>query len=789
MKTKATFIFFILMLIPVLSYSQKSFQTLKGVVLDEKLRKPMPGATVILTSINPIKGAKTDKNGWFRFDSIPVGRHEIKCRFIGYMDNIIQDINVISGKESDLTVLMVESTFLKKEVEVTAEKPFNLANNDLTISNVVNMKPDIINRFAGSKSDPNRMAANVAGCAGNDSRRNDIIVRGNSPLGVLWRIEGADVPNPNHFAISGTGGGVFSIINNNMLSNCDFITGAFPAEYGNRTAGVFDLHLRNGNADKSEHTFQAGLNGLEFMSEGPLPTGNRGSYVAAFRIVSLEPVKKLGFDLSVNAIPEYLDGSFKLNLPTKSFGNFSIWGLYGYSRTDSDDSEDVTEWAPKQREDDNHLKSSMYAVGIDNTHFFGENTYGKLFINNSASMIFSNNNYVYEDKSRLPSESYKGIEGTASISYQINHKINSQHFIKAGVSFKYMYFNDFYEELNDFDIMETRMDMQGNANLYSAFCHWQWRPTDLLELNTGIYYQFFSLNNHYAIEPRFAARYQLDDTRSINLAYGMHSQTHPLLYYFFLYAHRNNKFEATNYNMDFTRAHHFTIGYDELMFKDFHFKASAFYQYLYDVPTSLQIGKEYYSFVNLGADFSFDGEDSVFNVGKSHNYGLELTFEKNFTNNYYFLITATLLRSDYIDGNNIKRSTAFDLGHVLNILGGMEFKLDDANKYTLSVDAKVSHIGGRKVIPIDVAKSIIEKEKVRDYSRAYEETLKDYFQIDLKVGFNINCEKSTHNFFIAVDNILNTKNPYKQDWDEVNQRIKSKYQLGLFPYLGYRINF
>jgi len=255
----------------------------------------------------------------------------------------------------------------------------------------------MINRFAGSRSDPAKIASSTAGAAGNDNRRNDIIVRGNSPLGVLWRVEEVDLNNPNHFTVAATGGGVFSILNSNVIRSCDFITGAFPAEYGNKTAAVFDIQLRNGNSSRNENTFQIGLNGIEFSTEGPISLENGSSYLINARAMSLRPVKALGVDLSVTTEPEFMDAMFKVNLPTESMGNFTIWGIGGYCSADVKNSEDDDiDWNYTASVEDENIRSSMYAVSIANTHIISPNSFGKIYISNNANIIHTFNEFVLE---------------------------------------------------------------------------------------------------------------------------------------------------------------------------------------------------------------------------------------------------------------------------------------------------------------------------------------------------------------------------------------------------------
>src|SRR6187549_2593397 len=106
------------------------------------------------------------------------------------------------------------------------------------------------------------MVTSFAGVVQTEDGNNNVSIRGNSPAGLLWRMEGVDIPNPNHFANTGTAGGGISILSSQLLANSDFMTGAFPAEYGNALSGLFDLRLRKGNNEKREYTFQAGFLGI-----------------------------------------------------------------------------------------------------------------------------------------------------------------------------------------------------------------------------------------------------------------------------------------------------------------------------------------------------------------------------------------------------------------------------------------------------------------------------------------------------------------------------------------------
>ena len=324
MKQPIYLIFFLFM-IPQVALSQ---QTIRGTVTDAQTLQPLVGATVLLLGSDPVVGTLTDDEGRFRLEAVPVGRQGIQITYVGYEPVLRNNLIVSSAQEVVLEIRMEEQIRMADEVEIVAETDKSGSINELATVSVRTFSVEEAQRYAGSRNDPARMAQNFAGVSGVNDQRNDIIIRGNSPAGVLWRLEGIDIPNPNHYGALGTTGGPVSMLNNNNLSDADFITSAFPAEYGNALSGVFDMGLRNGNDETYEFMGQLGFNGLEAGVEGPLPIGKHASLIANYRYSTLAVFKLLGINSGTGAaIPEYQDLTFKLNVPTQMPEDlsFSAW--------------------------------------------------------------------------------------------------------------------------------------------------------------------------------------------------------------------------------------------------------------------------------------------------------------------------------------------------------------------------------------------------------------------------------------------------------------------------------
>jgi hypothetical protein len=196
--------------------------------------------------------------------NVPLGRQSFQTSYLGYKNYNISNIEVNAGKELVLDIHLEESVTALEEISVTGYKNKTIGINEMSVSSRM-FSVEETGRYAGSLNDVSRMATNYAGVTNADDSRNDIVIRGNSPSGLLWRLEDMEIPSPNHFTSVGSSGGPISMLNYNVIANSDFMSGAFPAEYGNATSGIFDIKLRNGNNSKREYMAQVGALGTEFM--------------------------------------------------------------------------------------------------------------------------------------------------------------------------------------------------------------------------------------------------------------------------------------------------------------------------------------------------------------------------------------------------------------------------------------------------------------------------------------------------------------------------------------------
>jgi len=770
-----------------LAYSQPLTQTVKGKIQDAQSGSGLPGATVLLLNATPIKGAVSNPDGEFELTQVPVGRQTLKISYVGYREQIVPNVLVTSGKEVILTVSLQEEVIQGQEVVVKAKRDDGLLNNEFATLSARTFNVEQTRRFAGGRNDPARMAANFAGVVSNNDARNDIVIRGNSPLGLLWRLEGLDIPNPSHYGgLSATGGPV-TILNNNTLAKSDFLTGAFPAMYGNATSGVFDLQLRSGNASKREYTGQIGFNGFELGAEGPLVKGKKATFLINYRYSVLAAVKKLGLNFGTgSAIPYYQDLTFKLDVPTGRPGNrFTLFGIGGKSSIDLlADPKDTTNFYNNGTTND-YNETSMGVLGTAYTHYLNDRAYLKFSLAASGSTYAVKDDTLNAESQPFAHYRDHSSQGRLTGLVQFNQKLNARHTLAAGIylhRLAYTYADSVFYQLRIWKPLHAET---GSTGLMQTYVQWQLRPSNQLTVNTGLHGSFFALNHTYTIEPRLGIRYDIAPRQTVAFSVGMHSQLQPLQLYFQKTRLSDTQFIETNRNLSFTRSVQTVAGYETTLGEAIRFKAEAYYQYLYKVPVQQQPSTQ--SALNFGAGSGSSELDSLVNLGTGRNYGLELTLERQFSSGYYFLSTVSLYDSKYRGSDNLWRNTAFNGHYVANLLAGREFRLSEKN--TLSLDTRISLAGGRYYTPINLAASIQKGEAVYDDAQAFSQRMSDYFRTDIKLTYRHNGHRITQEWFIDFQNVTNARNIYTQVYDARSQRVRTQYQLGFYPNFNWRIEF
>lgn len=787
---KSLIIFTLFNLILISGFAQFT-QNLRGKVIDHESKTSLPGASIAVFYNGNNLGTVTDNDGYFELFDIPIGKIDIQVSYIGYQAFELKNLQLISGKEKVMTIELIEKVIKMEEVTVTALKNGE-TRNKMTNLSVRSFSIKETERYAGSLGDPSRMASNFAGVITANDSRNDIIIRGNSPQGLLWRIEGINIPNPNHFGALGTTGGAVSILNNNVLTNSDFFTGAFPAEYGNATSGVFDLKMRNGNTKENEFLGQIGFNGFELGAEGPIQKKNGSSYLINYRYSVLDLMNQLGFNLANGAIPEYQDLTVKLHFPTAKFGEFNIFGIRGNSFIEFD-SESGNPVFSTTKDVRTRNGSSMFITGI--THRLFPDETSNIFTTFAVAQqtVQTQIDTVFNDNSEKRFFGEHNTETKYSASTQYTKKYNSKNTLNTGILVEatdISYIDSLDGAIYNLTLANKYIHQlntqQGGLNVWQAHVEWKHRFNNYITLYGGLHFQQFMLNGTAAIDPRFNFTYHLKSNAEISFAYGKHAKVQPFYVYFTeSYDEKTGTYYKKNRDLKLTQAHHFIAGYNHRIMTNLDLKSEIYYQHLYNIPVS--VNYPYYSLANAGNSFYQERIDEFINEGTANNYGIDITLEKYLANNYYYLLTTSLFDSKYRGYDKVLRNTEFNTNFTVNALGGYEIEI--SKNFSFDVNCRLVWSGGKRMIDINLEESIAKGTSVFNYENAYDKRCKDYFRLDGRASIILNGKNISQEWAVDLSNITNRKNIYSTFYNNDSKSIEYVYQQAFFPMFLYRINF
>ena len=764
------------------SWSQELTQTVKGTVTDTDSEIGLPGATVIVLGADPIMGTVTDLNGNFRIEHIPVGRVSLKISFVGYKPLYVNDIMLSSGKELNLDIALEESVSTLNEVVVKAEIDKEKPLNKMATLSARTISVEEAQRFAGGMDDPSRLVSTYAGVTPSSIDNNEIVIRGNAAKGILWHLEGVEIPAPNHLAGLFSGGGINTMFSSNMLTNSDFFTGAFPAEYGNALSGVFDMKLRSGNGDKREYAFQIGSQGVDFALEGPFKKGKCATYLVNFRYSTIGLLQ--GLMPQITGLPTYMDLSLKMDFPTKKAGTFSFWSINGTGSIANDMSKDTSTWETNMDSYQYDISYGLTASGINNRLILNSKSYLFTSLSYSGTKYTNHNDYYRLDLQKVPVTNQDEINTRLSLTSYLNYKFGRKHTNRTGIILNQLMYN--FNVANNTNVAESDttdffVDSKGSTFSFQAYSESKISLSQKFNINAGFHLIYVTMNDEFIIEPRLGINWRFRPGQSLNFAYGKHSRVEPLRIYL-TEIPIGDTYDKLNETLKITKAHHFVVGYDVNFWKKTHLNIEAYYQKLYDVPV---ITDSTFSMLNYTSETFFT--EPLINTGTGTNYGVDLTLEQFLNKGFYYMITASLYQSKYIDGNGNEWSTKYNQNFVFNVLGGKEWKLKNDNLF--GINGKLTILGGKRQSPVNYEESMKYQYVIYDNSRPFEVQLPTNYYVDISLNYTINRPKCSHSFILQVKNLLLQEDSFGHAYNYKTNSIEPYGLTIIYPYLSYKIQF
>ena len=699
----------------------------------------------------------------------------------------VRKSNLLLSRSKELVVdfEMTESITQLNTVEVSASQHKGDVDNDMVTLSAKEFSVEETKRFPGSFNDPARMVSAFPGASTNAEGNNDIIVRGNSPKGILWRLEGIEIPNPNHFSNEGATGGPISILNSNMLDNSAFYTGAFSGQYGNATSGVFDISFRNGNSRKREYSIGIGVLGTDISAEGPFDKKGRHTYLVNYRYSSLALLSEAGI-VDFGGVPKYQDAAFNMNFRLNNGGQVSFFGLGGLSHIIEEYHNEISP-GEEVLESTSDFGASMGVIGINHIQPLSE----KAFLRSSVSLSGYTGDYNEEsliDDSMQESEAFELKNNYLKAASSLHFKKNAKNKFETGVIATrsgYTMLNGYYDDR--VELWREPLNDKGHSYFFQAYGTWQHRFNQRLTLNSGLHTLVFALNGSYSIEPRLGMQYRLNENQRLSVAAGLHSKIEPMSIYLVKLPDTQGNFMQPNEDLELGKSLHFVVGYENYLTENLQFKAEAYYQYLYQTPVGTG-SHDWFSILNLNEGYV---DFALVNDGLGRNYGVDLSLEKFFEDQYFFLVSGSLFQSEFKTPTVDWTKGRYAGGYTLNAIAGKDFILSDKDhvKRTLSISLKGSLLGGKRYTDILLEESIDKGYAVYDHDHPYSVKAADVFFVNLAATYRVDKKSVAHEFKVDIQNITNNQAPTNIYYDGDDQEIGYYYQLSMLPVISYKLYF
>jgi hypothetical protein len=764
------------------SNAQTLTQTVKGSVTDQTTREALVGAHIILVGSDPIKGTTVGLDGTYNLADVPVGRQSLEFRMVGYQPLLVTEILVTSGKEVIQNIALKQEATVLDEIVVSYQAASDQALNEMVALSGKQFTVEETQRYAGGLNDPARLVSSFAGVATPSVSNNGISVRGNSPSGLLWRIEGVEVPSPNHFAdLTIAGAGALTVLSSQTMTNSDFLTGAFPAEYGNASSGVFDINLRSGNGSQNEHSLEAGLLGVGFATEGPFRQGSKATYLLNYRYSTLGLI---GVFLPDDAgILKYQDLSFKVKMPTKNAGTFSLWSLGAYDAIDVEALE-AEEWQSKQDRENSQTSMYMFASGLN--HKLALNS--RMFLN--SSLAFSGHGlsfkeqYLDDELQAIPQSDAEKNHYKLTLQSSLTTYFGEDHFNNSG-----FYLNSLGYDM-DIDNAESIGALprniikgKGQSLFFQFYSQSQFSLSHRLNMNVGFHTQYFQLNNEFTFEPRVSVNYKLSPKSNLALGYGLHSRIEPLALYFV----SDDQGNQPNRDLKLMKSNQVVLSFNSMLSDHLKLRIEPYYQYLNQVPVAAD---GYVSTLNITDNLFFN--QVLISEGTGRNVGVDVTLERYLDNGFYYMLTGSVFDSKYTANDGIQRNTRFNKNYVVNGLIGKEWPVGRNKNNSISANVRVNYLGGNRIEAIDPGKSVEAQDVVYGETGgtlSFADNHKDTPISSFTVSYRKNKKKYSSVWSLQVLNSGQTEEFDKHIFNTNTQMVETEYSSVVIPNLSYRIEF
>lgn len=740
---------------------------LSGRVLSRETRAGIAAARIEVVGTGRVTSSRED--GTFSLPGIPVGTHAVRFSAIGYLPFTQASVLIGVGKPYTILVELDRAPVQLATIDVAAAPFFQPALDAPAIAQVLSTEE--VRRSPGVQEDVIRAVALLPGVGITTGGRNDLVVRGGAPFENLFLVDGIEVPNLNHFGSQGSTGGPVSLIDIDFVQNAEFSTGGFGVRYGDRTASVTSVNLREANRDRVSGEVNLSATGLGASVESP--TAGGGSVLASVRRSYLDLVFSLA-DFPFR--PTYYDATIKLVQPVGRKDRLSLLAIGALDDIALDNS------TADNRYDNSRLLATnqdQYLAGLTWERSLGrgflEVTLGRTFSRFEASQADSLGSPIFANRSR---------EGVTSLRGQLSLTMTSGIEIRFG------------QDLRVMGPMQYRISVPGAYRLdgtgvprplevdtsFTNFRSGTWleggvRLAPSVRLTAGLRADLYGdLRNAWRLSPRALLSWQPVAGSTVSFSAGRYHQSPSTIW---LVGDPANPDALAPF-----RADQFTAGIERLLRPDTRVQLEGYYKTYSGYPARVfrpQAVLSLAGFEDVQSDIPF-GLEPLASQGTGRSYGAEATLQKRLSDlPLYGLLSLSLGRTEFLGLDGEERPGSFDTRLISTILLGYRFNpaWELSGKFRLAT--------GRPTTPFLTSGDQAGRLDFSRYNAGPRLPL--FHALDIRVDRRWTIRGVQLETYVDIQNLYGRKNVSRYEWDYRTGTVEAGESLGIFPTIGINLEF
>ncbi|HMQ47482.1 MAG TPA: TonB-dependent receptor [Saprospiraceae bacterium] len=758
--------------------AQTPVQTIRGRVLDADTQEGLAGCTVYINAID--RGTFSDSLGYFRLETIPIGRYEVQFSYLGYEVLNLAEVLVESGKESVLQVELVRNATQLETVEISSGKTTPIGSLPMRVKSIT---VEATQRYPATFYDPARLATALPGVANADDQANGLVIRGLPPSMLSWYLEGVEILNPNHTANAGTrsdritpnSGGVNSL-SSQLLATSYLHNGAFSTEYGNAISGVMDMRLRAGNNEKTEYTLQAGLIGLDVAAEGPISRKKGSSFLVNYRYSTVGLLTSLGVDFGEETI-NFQDISANVVFPGKR-SRLSLFVLGGNSKNEFTGSEDPSLWENAKDASEVNFYSRLGVAGMNYQRQVG--TGGRFAVKAAYSMVdYERYERQYDIQAESNDKTQIGLFSTQVSYAQLLGKSTK---LTAGLNYNQWSPEHFWDYRDALDSAVSNINYE--LSLLTPFVGFRQQLAKAWLLQGGLRAVFYDsvFEDTYWLEPRLELSFTPSTQDHVSLAYGLSGQIQNIYYH-----------QALPRNTPPNKANQLVLGYERQFPYHTSLSVEVFYYWLFDVASYLDLNQGILSVLNdlqpeairssLTPDVFFYKFNNT-SLSEIKNYGLDISYKRLMNDGFFYTLNASIFDVQYRFEQSL--SARYDARFVSSAVAGKEWLKTKSEDKTTGWGFNLSayYRGGFRELTFI---GLTDNQPIYE-TPVFNEVLPNFFRLDMRLYRKWNRKQYNTSLALDIQNLSNYQNVAYTYYDRIKGEVVERYQLSLIPILTYRVS-